>query len=337
MLSDLNGTVVGMHPNVSSLKTNHYTITTSDYLIGVGALSSNITITLPISPSTWDQYLIKDVDGYAGQYSITVSGNGFNIDGIANFVLAQSFASISVTYTGSQWSVIFLYAGSNNGNGFGSFANRPIQGQSGRTYFAHDAGLMYFDDGNSWNPMGQIDYCTALKSSDFTWQNQSGATSTDFGSSILLYAPSNSNSQNVRFFYKNVPSTPYVITAKFIFAQGFSTVYGLAFGDGTKFINFVVNTNGNAWNLNVGTWSNITTPNSSLFDQNFFDVNDHLAWLRVADDGTNRSFSISRDGVNFINIYSTSSATYLTTSRVGIFLNPFGNDQYISFVSWKQS
>lgn len=334
-----SSSVVSMHPNVSSLKTANYTVTTSDYYIGVGVLTSAITITLPASPTTGDEYIVKDVDGYAGLFSITISGNGKNIDGNATFIFANPYASANFTFSGSQWSLSNVYAGSQNGNGLGVYANRPIQGQAGRTYYATDAGMMYYDDGNTWNPIGQTDVCTALKTSDFTWQNQSGATSTDYGSGIFMYAPSASNNQNVRFLYQTPPSTPYTVTAKFIHLGSFeasqSVVYGIGMGDGTKFLVWYANTNGNAWNLDIGKWDNPTTNVGGLFDEDFFDICDNMQWFRIEDDGTNRHFSISRDGVNFLVVYSTSNTTYLTTSRIGIILNPYNGDQYTSCVSWK--
>lgn len=340
-LTIAESTVTNLHPAVTGLKTSNYTVVSSDYVVAIGTLTSTITITLPASPTTGDEYIIKDVNGSAGTHQVTIAGNGSNIDGAASFIISQNYASYTFLYTSGQWSIVQVYAGQQNGNGFGTYANRPVQGQAGRTYYGTDTSMMYYDDGTTWNPIGQTDICTALKTSDFTWQNQSGATSTDFGSAIFLFAPNGMSTQNLRYLYKTPPTAPYTVTAKFIHLGAFTTnasvFYGLAFGDGTKFITFHVTTNGNAWNVDVASWNDVNTFNSSLFSHDFYDVNDNVQWIRFSDDGINRSFQISRDGINFIEIYNMANSTFLTTSRVGIVMDPFTADQYTSCVSFKIS
>lgn len=335
--------ITGMHPSVSSLKTSNYTIDSTDYIVGIGTLSSSITISLPSNPNISDEYIVKDVDGTAGLYGVVIDGNGTNIDGQSIFLLSQNFASYTFVYTGYQWSIVLAYAGQQNGNGFGTYANRPIQGQAGRTYYGTDTSVMYYDDGVAWRPIGQTDICTPLSSSDFTWQNQNGASSTDFGSSIYLTAPNNSGSQNLRFFYKSAPGTPYTITSKIIYLGGFingastkANMYGIAWGDGTKLTTLHINTGDTTFDLDVANWDNVTTFNANVYVNNDVAIANQLEWFRIADDGTNRTCSISRDGVNFITIYSVARTNFLTPTRVGLIMNPYQGDQHTSVVSWKQ-
>ena len=46
--------------------------------------SSNITVTLPLNPTFGDQVRIVDGYGFASNHSITVNGNGANIQGVSN-------------------------------------------------------------------------------------------------------------------------------------------------------------------------------------------------------------------------------------------------------------
>lgn len=105
--------------NVSSLKTSNYTVTTTDYVVGIGTLSSSITITLPSSPTTGQSYIIKDVNGTVYQfvrndagtlttvgYTVTITPSSGNIDGQANWIMSTPYQSVHVVYTGSQWSII---------------------------------------------------------------------------------------------------------------------------------------------------------------------------------------------------------------------------------------
>lgn len=337
-------TVTAMHPSVSTLKTSNYTVLITDYVIGIGTLAGSITITLPASPASGDQYIVKDVNGSAGTYPVTVAGNGANIDGSSTFKLSQNYAAYTFLYTGSQWSIMLAYAGQQNGNGFGTYANRPVQGQAGRTYYGTDTSVMYYDDGTAWRPIGQTDVCTPLASADFTWQNQNGAGSTDFGSSIYLSAPNNGGTSDVRFFYKTAPGTPYTITAKIVHLGGFvngaatkANMYGVAWGDGTKLTTFHVNTGDTTFDLNIANWDNVTTFNANVYANNDAAIASQLEWFRFADDGTNRSCAVSRDGINFVTIYSVARTNFLTPTRVGLILNPYEGEQHTSVVSWKQS
>ena len=53
-------------------------------------------------------------------------------------------------------------------------------------------------------------------------------------------------------------------------------------------------------------------------------------WLRIADSGAQRSVAISRDGVNFITIFSNATGTFITPTHYGFFAQnqpngrPFG-------------
>lgn len=338
MTNDISSSIVSStHPKISTLKTSNYIVDDSDYIIGIGTLTSDIVISLPASPALSSQFTIKDVNGTCGQFSVTIDGYGFNIDGNATFVMSQSYSSFTFLYTGSQWSVIVSYSGNQNGNGYGTYATLPKQGQSGRTYYATDTGSLYYDDGLAWKAFGHDGALTALKSADFSWQNQSGATATDFGNGIFISVPPNNN---LRFLYQNVPSTPYTLTAKFIYLGSFvpasGMIYGLGLGDGTKLISAHVNDNSNAMNVNVACWDNPNTFNSALFNYNFRDSADRLEWLRISDDGSTRKFLVSRDGINFVELYSGSNTLFLTTTQVGIIV---GSDSvataHVSCVSFE--
>jgi hypothetical protein len=298
MTNDIGFAVVsGVHPHVSSLKTSNYQITSDDYLVGIGTLSSIISINLPAAPSKDDQYIIKDVNGSANNYNITIDGYGNNIDGKNSVILYKKYSQITLTYTGSQWSITSLYEG--------TLTNTP-------------------------------------KTSDFSWQNQNSATSVDFGDGIFLFAPTNSGSQNVRYLYQNVPATPYTVTAKFIDVGGFTnatsnhaTLFGLAWGDGTKLCTFHINNGDTVFDLNVANWDSVTSFNSNIFAFNDFATINSIQWLRISDDGTNRKCYISSDGINFVQIFSIANNSFLTPTRVGIVLDPFSADQYTSCVSFE--
>ena len=94
----------GRRRNITSVSGTYAVLVTDDYL-AVNTAAAPFTITLPSGPTTGDEYLIKDVSGNAGTNNVNISGNGNNIDGVANFSLNAAYQSITVTFTGSQWSV----------------------------------------------------------------------------------------------------------------------------------------------------------------------------------------------------------------------------------------
>lgn len=88
--------------NVRSITTN-YGVLADDYLIAVGNMVSGITVTLEAFPLTGRTVQIKDANGLASTYNITISGNGHNIDGNSNDIISQAYGSLELIYTGSKW------------------------------------------------------------------------------------------------------------------------------------------------------------------------------------------------------------------------------------------
>jgi hypothetical protein len=93
----------GWRRNVTAISTTYQVLVTDDYI--AATTNAPYTATMPTSPTTGDAYTFKDVSGGAGTNTLTISGNGNNIDGNASIVLNQAFAAVTLTFTGSQWSV----------------------------------------------------------------------------------------------------------------------------------------------------------------------------------------------------------------------------------------
>jgi hypothetical protein len=94
----------GRRRHITNVTTTYTILVTDDYL-SITTLSAPFTITLPASPVTGDEYVIKDSTGNAATNNVTVSGNGNNIDGSATFLFSQPYASATFTFAGGQWSV----------------------------------------------------------------------------------------------------------------------------------------------------------------------------------------------------------------------------------------
>ena len=81
------------------------TLTAANSLVMVTAASVNVT--LPASPTEGQTYVIKDRDGLStGANKILVTGNGDNIDGNAFIRINNSYGSVTLVYSGTEWNLI---------------------------------------------------------------------------------------------------------------------------------------------------------------------------------------------------------------------------------------
>ncbi len=83
------------------------TVATTDDVVSVNKTSgAATTVNLPATPTTGQTYVIKDGKGDAATNNITVTPAAGNIDGAATYVLSGNYQAVTLTYTGSEWSVI---------------------------------------------------------------------------------------------------------------------------------------------------------------------------------------------------------------------------------------
>lgn len=86
-------------------KTANYTAVASDYIIEGNATSGNITISLPAAPATGQVYVVTKTDSSAN--TVTVSGNGKNINGVATFVMSFQYDRRAFVYNGTEWRLLW--------------------------------------------------------------------------------------------------------------------------------------------------------------------------------------------------------------------------------------
>ncbi len=67
-----------------------------------------VAITLPLDPVINTVLTIKDGQGYAAIYPISINGNGFNIDNLSDspFTIATAFGFVVLLFDGAQWNTI---------------------------------------------------------------------------------------------------------------------------------------------------------------------------------------------------------------------------------------
>jgi hypothetical protein len=223
-----------------------------------------------------------------------------------------------------------------------------IRGQEGTAAVAHDDGrgvaqvltegsiqrwgadnVALWDSAPVLNKLVAANGSTLLTSADFAWTNQGGATVTDFAGTIALRAPG-SSSASFRLLHRAAPTPPWTLIAAFTLlgvpknADGANPKAGLALREsGTgKFIGFYLNRNDTSpMRFVVERWTNETTYGGStpfLNNRPFF--HSPVIFLRVVDDNTNLIYSVSSDGVEWVQVFSESRTAFLSggVNQIGV-------------------
>lgn len=182
------------------------------------------------------------------------------------------------------------------------------------------------DSGNSrckiaGTTFGEIITPPAIGSFTFDGHGIAGTpTATQQGNSIYMYQPGTA-SDAIAELYMSPPATPYSVAVKitvFCLKWGFTSC-GPYFGDGTKEVRICKQIGNDE--VTVEKYTNTTTFSSTAFSQ-AATLHSPMNWFKIRDDGTNKSFYISPDGINWYSVYSESSTAWLaTTTRIGISFN----------------
>lgn len=128
-------TYVGKRIKVTTTTTSPYTVLTSDEIVSIGTIAAPFTVNLPATPTLGDTYTIKDANGSAALFNITISGNGVNIDGgFASIVLITNFTQATFIYNGTTW-ISSLTNNVSPNAGYTSVVNVPSGGSTTVTGF----------------------------------------------------------------------------------------------------------------------------------------------------------------------------------------------------------
>jgi parallel beta-helix repeat protein len=229
--------------------------------------------------------------------------------------------------------------------------SRPTAGIAGRVYLPTDAVSLSREDGATWYNWGPIyPFTTPPAAATWAWVNQGSATLTDSGNGVVLYAPPQSGTNNLRIAKKAKTGT-YTITVGFIPTIG-PTVYGgvgvlwRQSSDGKLVTLRIANTNQNEtwdlykWNTPSSPNAAYTTINGGTNDQNGGNLfRSNLIWLQLIDDGTNRVVKSSNDGLSWVTLHTVGRTDFMTADEVGFWADSTSSntDAYIRLLSWKEA
>lgn len=300
--------------------------------------STNVTCTLSGGVVT-----VTAASGSSGYSTVENSGSALTQRATLNF----SGSGVSCADNAPDTRTDCTVTGSSGGGGasFGTFAALPSE-TDGALYQQTDGPYSFIGASGIWNAFIPVFGAVTMPVSGtpaFAWANQGGATVTNVHGGEIMQVPSSSG-DNLRVRYIAAPSTPYTITAIFnpqIFTNNYLSAglvfYNSSTGNLATFGPTSASASGPAQNVIVQYWNSVTSINSNA-GQNVPWSFGAFQGLRVLDDGTNWTFSVSSDGQNWQQFYKISRTAFMTPQSVGYFVD-VNNATYTAsywLLSWVQ-
>ncbi len=164
-----------------------------------------------------------------------------------------------------------------------------------------------------------------LNASSFGWNNQGTSSITDLSSNGIQWLFQKTTGANVRMSTLNTPSTPYTTTALFYPGTtndaGSISHTGIVFREASsgKLITFACNGDKT---LQILRYTDETTFSADEMAAIGWNISSPF-WQQVSDDGTNISWAVSQDGINFVTVATSLRGSFFDTApdRVGIYGN----------------
>jgi len=213
--------------------------------------------------------------------------------------------------------------------------------KAGNLYLPNDSGFVYRDNGATFDGWGPVTPCPMPDFSAFTQLNIGPATIGYFGRRYVIMAPASAGN-NIRLAYTAAPPTPYSLEVGFnyvVAAAGFNFVGPLW----RQSSNGRLEMFGPAYDNIAGqvlwgvTYTSPTGFNAIRGPKRSFQLSGAQLWIKLTDDGVNRTTNFSTDGFFFTQVYSFPSNDFLVADQIGIGAesNNALNLVDISVFSWK--
>lgn len=197
----------------------------------------------------------------------------------------------------------------------GPYASLPGTGRAGDIYIPTDSFYdMLRHNGTSWDHFRFGKKLAPPNNASFSWANQGiGSVSTSNGGIIGVTSPGTQGTLQVR--YMTAPATPYTLTVGFLahYWQFNYSQAGIGWRDSSgKLVTFGVAYNG-AWLLQSQKWNSATSYSAAYSSAAMPPMLVHgpLIWLRLTNNGTNRTMQLSSNGVTWSQFRTDASNDFL--------------------------
>jgi hypothetical protein len=220
---------------------------------------------------------------------------------------------------------------------------RQAAAKAGRLFFPMDGDTIDRDDGSSWLSWGPIYRITRPPLiSTLTWLNQGTGSATEANGYLVMDAPA-VNGNQIRALMKATPSTPYKAIFKLIsMKQGANfNQCGTLWRESSsaKIVSASLGNFGNGTfpNLNVNKYTNETTFSASYTTDIAMMIGPEI-WIKMEDDGSNRSVSWSLNGTDWVLKHSVGRTDFITPDQYGPYVNSNNATWPVKMIvqSWKE-
>lgn len=166
--------------------------------------------------------------------------------------------------------------------------------------------------------------------------NQGPATIVDDAKGFFIVAPPVAGN-NMRCFVTPLPAAPYTFTIRAIPTvwNGFSHAAGIVLRDSGsgKLLRF-------GWNSYYVLFDKLSSPTTYVAgygSENLGSPNVFFPWLRIHDDGTNRTYWMSQDGLYWHLSWTVGRTDYATPDQIGVCaeINDAVREAALRVVSWQ--
>lgn len=225
------------------------------------------------------------------------------------------------------------------------FNGRPaiVAEAKGQQYASSDCGRIDRNNGTAWENiyLGPKAFAKEPPSSGWSWVNQGGASVANDADAILLTAP-NSSGANWRLRARSLsPTSNYIATAYLehaavsVASASVSCYAGIGLRNSSSgsYIIFgpgLYVASAYAAMIQVYRYTNPTTFNAASLERNAYNLSEGKVpnWYRIRDDGSNRYFEYSFNGVDWLLAHSESRTAFITPDQfiIGANNNATGAD-----------
>ena len=220
--------------------------------------------------------------------------------------------------------------GSGNVTSTGAYGSEPGSPATGDVVFYNNSFYVARWNGTIWELWGPVFPMTEPDDSAFSWVNQGGASTDTTKGGIVLTTPA-AAAFSLRIRKQAAPATPWKKTIALVphmnpRGTGASGVYGALFRESSSgklhSLSLWPSGAGVQQVLSSTKWTNPTTASATYFSSNPYYTALPL-FVRLGDDGTNRTIEVSWDGANFGNepLHSVGRTDFLTADEWGFFVS----------------
>lgn len=308
------------------------------YSVGSGIL--NVTSVAGFPPTGNFRVVISDPTSGNPHVILQVTGinSGTQFAVLPEGADAIAFVNDNVTAVLSAGALDAIRA---NISRIGPFSSLPSGALSkeGDRYDAED-GFSFRYDGSKWSPFAPSMLMRKPKLADYAVVNAASSSIADGGAGLYLRNAANETGINV--YVLAAPSAPYTLVVRIAgylqYTSGHAPGFGICFRNSTsgKVETLQVGNSSAALEVGVGYWTSPTVFSSALAAAIPLVFLGDQMWLAIADDGTNKEFAFSPDGVNFETVFSEARTANFTADQLGFFIHTDGAVQVVAAVlkSW---